>query len=139
MGALPKSDMQQRPGSQTVALRVMVVDDEVLIRLLAAEILHDAGFEVVEACSGDEAVSLLAAGVAVDLIFTDVNMPGTVDGLALAAYAKAVHPTLPVILTSGGVAAHLLERAGPAAVVTKPYTELELVRAIGSVLDLRRD
>lgn len=63
----------------------MVVDDEVLIRLMADDMLHDAGFEVVEACSADEAVDLLAAGIAVDVLFTDVNMPGTIDGLGLTA------------------------------------------------------
>ena len=117
----------------------MVVDDEVLIRLLAVDVLHDAGFEVIEACSADEAVDLLAAGVAVDLLFTDVNMPGTMDGLDLTTYLKGAYPTLPIILTSGGVLAHVLKEAGPAAVVVKPYTEAELVRAVGSVLDRHRD
>lgn len=139
MGALSKLDMQARSESQAVAPLVMVVDDEVLIRLMAVDILHDAGFEVVEACSADEAVDLLAAGIAVDVLFTDVNMPGTIDGLGLTAYVKGTHPTLPVILTSGGVPAHLLKEAGPAAVVPKPYTEAELVRAVGSVLDRNND
>jgi len=117
----------------------MVVDDEVLIRLVAVDMLLDAGFRVVEACSADEALVLLSTGVAADLIFTDVNMPGAIDGLGLAAYVKQAHPHIPVVLTSGGVPAFLMAQAGPAAVVAKPYTEAELTRVIGQVLDRRGD
>lgn len=137
MGVLSRQDMQQRLEPRAVAPVIMVVDDEVLIRLMATDILHDAGFEVVEACSADEAVALLTSGVAIDLVFTDVNMPGTIDGLGLVAYMKEALPTLPVILTTGGVSAQFLAEAGAAAVVLKPYTEVELTRAVGQVLSRR--
>jgi len=117
----------------------MVVDDEVLIRLMAVDVLHEAGFRVVEACSADEAVTLLATDITCDLIFTDVNMPGSMDGLGLAAYVKKAYPLVPVVLTSGGVPAYLLSQAEPSAVVPKPYSDADLRRAIDKVLGAQRD
>lgn len=117
----------------------MVVDDEVLIRLIAVDMLHEAGFRVVEACNADEAVILLATDIECDLIFTDVNMPGSMDGFGLAAFVKETYPLVPVVLTSGGVPACLLSKAEPAAVVPKPYSLIDLARTIGQVLGVRRD
>lgn len=134
-----KAEMQQRTDAHRVAPLVMVVDDEVLIRLIAVDMLHDAGFRVVEACSADEAVTLLATDIECDLIFTDVNMPGAMDGLGLAAFVKETYPLVPVVLTSGGVPADLLSQAEPAAVVPKPYSLIDLARTIGEVLGARRD
>lgn len=127
-------EMQQNSDAEAIVPLIMVVEDEVLIRLMAVDLLRDAGFRVVEACNADEAVTLLAAGIPFDLIFTDVNMPGAMDGLALAAHVGRSYPFVPVVLTSGGVAAELLLQAAPAAVVPKPYTEAALVRVISRVL-----
>lgn len=134
-----KPDVHKHSDAEVAAPLIMVVDDEVLIRLLAADMLQDAGFRVVEACSADEAVILLATDVAYDLVFTDVNMPGSIDGLGLAAYVKEAYPLVPVVLTSGGVPAHVLWQTEPAAVVPKPYTGNDLTSAIAQVLDKRRD
>ncbi len=114
---------------------IMVVDDEVLIRLVAGDILRDAGFQVVEACNADEAMTLLATGVPYNLVFSDVNMPGAVDGIGLTAYVKMHHPTIPVVLTSGGMVAHELDGAGAAAVVSKPYSQAVLTTTITRVLE----
>jgi CheY-like chemotaxis protein len=62
---------------------ILLVEDEVLIRMLAAEILSEAGFTVIESASADEALTILQARSDVQLLFTDVNMPGSLDGLAL--------------------------------------------------------
>lgn len=131
--------MQENAHADGVAPLVMVVDDEVLIRLLAVDILHDAGFRVVEACNADEAVTLLATDLECDLVFTDVNMPGSMDGLGLVAFVKGAFPSIPVVLTSGGVPAHLLSEAEPAAIVPKPYSVEDLTQAIGQALSSRRD
>jgi len=113
---------------------IMVVEDEVLIRLFVADALIEAGFDVIEACSADEALILLSTGILPDLIFSDVNMPGTADGLDLAAHIKQVHPHLPVILTSGGVPEDRLRAAEPVATVMKPYTGAVLLDVIEQVL-----
>lgn len=118
----------------TLPRRVMVVDDEVLIRLVAADMLHDAGFAVVEACSADEAVTLLATNVHFDLIVTDVRMPGSMDGLGLLAYVRRRYPTIPVVLTSGHLSTYELLRAGASGVMPKPYSEAALVGTIERVL-----
>lgn len=113
---------------------VMVVDDEVLIRIMASDMLRDAGFEVVEACSADEAISLLAAGMRCSLVFSDVNMPGSTDGIGLAAYVREHYPIIPVVLTSGRLLPHEMTEAGAAAVLLKPYTEASLTSTIGQLL-----
>ncbi len=113
---------------------VMVVDDEVLIRLVAADGLREAGFQVVEACNADEAMTLLATGVRYSLIFSDVNMPGSIDGIGLVDYVREHYPILPVILTSGGVPAHELATVGAVAIVPKPYSASALASTVDRVL-----
>lgn len=116
---------------------ILIVEDEVLIRLLAAAVLQEAGFRVVEAADADEAMTILNSNVSCDAVFTDVNMPGSVDGLALAAYVKQSFPSVPVVVTSGGVPEDVLFRAAPAGVVPKPYSEGDLTQAIARALSKR--
>ena len=79
--------------------RILVADDEELIRHLLAEILTGEGYDVVLAGDGEEAIKLLSSG-AFDLIITDSNMPG-VGGLEVVAAAKRIDPSCPVIVISG--------------------------------------
>ncbi len=79
----------------------MVVEDEVFIRFDVADLLRESGFEVIEAGSAQEAIDAIATGARVDLVFSDIQMPGVMNGLGLAVYLRANHPRLPVILTSG--------------------------------------
>jgi DNA-binding response OmpR family regulator len=90
------------PGAAARPNIVLVVEDEILIRLALADHLRDTGLTVYEAANGEEAVDLLTHhGRDIDAIFSDIMMPGAVDGLALHAWAAAHCPGLPVILTSG--------------------------------------
>ena len=82
---------------------VLVVDDEILLRSVVAEYLRDAGFRVVEAANGREAVTVLAAGEAVDVVFSDVRMPGDVSGYDLAEWVRTNRPAVGVLLASGYV------------------------------------
>ena len=113
--------------------RVLLVEDEGLVRLTTAEILRDEGFEVVEAWDGDEAVRLLDGPGSFDALFTDVRMPGTRDGIAVAVHARRRHPAIPVLVVSGYVA-QLIDRLGvldPAAVfISKPYDLDDIVVAL---------
>lgn len=81
--------------------RVLVVEDEFLIRLTLAEALQDDGFEVVEASSGDEALELIADASRFALLMTDVQLPGKLDGVALARAVRERAPELPVIFMTG--------------------------------------
>ena len=90
-----------------------------MIRLMLAEQFQDAKLSVIEAGSGEEGKRHLDAGAKIDLVFTDVRMPGALDGLALARYVKSHHPQIPVILTSGFTARSDAEAFGQ--FLPKPY------------------
>jgi DNA-binding NtrC family response regulator len=84
---------------------VLVVEDELLIRLHVADTLRDRGFEVIEAGDAAAALSILKANAHVDAVFSDVSLPGNLDGFALARWIRNHRPGLPVVLTSGEVTA----------------------------------
>jgi CheY-like chemotaxis protein len=104
--------------------RVLLVDDETLIRELLAEVLRDAGLDVVEARNADEAISLLSSPEKIDILLTDVQMPGKLDGIDLALKARHMHANIPVVILSAYIH-HVLERIKdivPAPLlVSKPY------------------
>ncbi len=114
--------------------RVLVVEDEALIRLLVADALRDAGFAVVEAARADEALTYIEAGGQVDLVFTDVHMPGFVNGLDLARQLRARFPSLPVIITSGNLGPHLPDP--PGVFIPKPYDPHRVLAVVCETLGL---
>ena len=85
---------------QKAAPLILIVEDDVLVRMVAAAALEDAGYAVIEAECAVEALELLAGRIGVSVLFTDINMPGR-DGLQLARLASEQHPGLMVLLTSG--------------------------------------
>lgn len=88
------------PGERTPT--VLVVDDEVLLRMNLSDFLQECGFKVLEASSATEAVAMVEAYTGqIDLVFSDVVMPGEMDGFGLAQWVRGNHPDLPVILCSG--------------------------------------
>ena len=113
--------------------RVLLVEDEGLIRMVAAEALQDEGFEVVEAWDGEEAARLLDGPVSFDVLFTDVRMPGSLDGMDVAMHARRRYPAIPVLIVSG-FAANIMCRIAlmqPRAIfINKPYSLEEVVRAV---------
>jgi CheY-like chemotaxis protein len=107
--------------------RVLVVEDEVLIRLMLADSLRDAGCEVVEAASADEALVVLDAAAAMDVMITDVRMPGRADGLQLASRMRVEHPELKIIVTSGQASGDCGHADG---FLLKPYGLAEIVERV---------
>ena len=81
-------------------LPVLVVDDEVLIRMMIADELRENGLPVIECGDADEALEVLQCGAPVSLVITDVRMPGSMDGAGLASVIKRDYPQLKVVLTS---------------------------------------
>src|SRR5579863_8280303 len=79
---------------------VMVVEDEFLIRMMIADELRAAGYEVVECGTADEAIDVLRSGISVGVIFTDIRMPGSMDGASLARTVHQEFPALKVVATS---------------------------------------
>src|SRR5215831_2347460 len=80
---------------------LLIVEDEILLRIAMAEQMRESGFIVIEAADGDEALSLLRGYPQIDAIFSDVRMPGVVDGIALAQIVNRYYPRAKIFLTSG--------------------------------------
>src|SRR5437868_148098 len=100
---------------------ILLVEDEVLIRITLADFLRDSGYRVLEAADVAEAKAMLNAGTPVDLVFSDVSMPGEENGFALAKWLRAHHPRIVVLLTSG-FADRAGDRPADISVLDKPYT-----------------
>ncbi len=123
--------------------RVLVVDDDARVRTAARLLLEAAGFQIVEAESGDAALTALGTE-AVDVVLTDIFMPGT-DGIELIHALRRASPNLPIVAMSGGGyndGKDVLAMArlfGAAAIVQKPMTQRQLVGAIRRAIGPPRD
>ena len=110
---------------------VLVVEDEPLVLIAAAEALRDAGFNVIEAATADEAALLLrAAGHEVSVVFTDIEMPGAMDGMTLARVVRGAWPAISVLITSGRVKPGESELPMGTAFVAKPYDLRHLANVV---------
>jgi CheY-like chemotaxis protein len=107
---------------------VLVVEDEVLIRELVCEELVDAGFGVIQVGTADEAIAVLEARQDVHLVFTDIDMPGSMDGLKLAAAVRDRWPPVHIIITTGK--ARPLTIPANALFIPKPYLGKNVVTAM---------
>lgn len=105
------------PAQEAALARILLVEDEPLIRFAMAEALRDLAVSVVEAASADEAWQYLTAGGSVDLVFTDHRMPGSMTGAQLAARIRKEYPSIVVVVTS----AHFDEHGWSDPVLQKPY------------------
>jgi CheY-like chemotaxis protein len=114
---------------------VLIVEDEALIRMSTADYLLHCGYRVIEANNADEAVAILTEAHA-DVVFTDVNMPGSRDGVGLAQWVHRERPQVKVIVTSGVVrASEEADKDGP--LLQKPYANEELEERIRRLLASR--
>lgn len=118
---------------------ILVAEDEVLVRVTIADYLRECGFQVVEAGSADEALIILNSEVPVDLVFSDVQMPGTMTGFGLAQWIRQHRPDLKVILTSGwsDAAAEAGDLCDDGPLLAKPYDHILLVERIKRLLGTR--
>ena len=123
--------MTPDPNPEPAAARILVVEDEVLIRADIAAELREAGFSVLEAASADDALSYFKAGIQVDLVFSDIQLSGSsLDGLRMAQQLRGEYADLPIVLTSGN---HL---RGPDVehFVPKPYDVRRVILLIIELL-----
>lgn len=111
----------------------MVVDDQFLLLLHTQFALEDAGYQVVQASSADEALRMLDSNPGISAIFTDVVMPGSLDGAALAARVRDSHPHVTVIVTSGEPGYDPATLPAEVGFLPKPYTGHEVIRLIGDL------
>jgi CheY-like chemotaxis protein len=116
---------------------VLVVDDDALVREPIADYLREVGYEVLEAGDAREAIEMVNHADHVDLVFSDVRMPGELDGVGLARWVKVNRPELPVLLTSGyaGNAWPAAELGREVRLLPKPYTQAQVLRHIRRLLN----
>lgn len=112
---------------------VLVVEDESLVRLMATDILMDAGYRVFEACDAHDALAILEGGKDIGVLFTDIEMPG-MTGLALAGTVRTRWPAVAVLVTSGRVRPSEGELPAGASFLAKPYLPEELVNMLRAML-----
>ena len=113
---------------------VLVVEDEALVRLDIVDCLEDAGFVVEEAANAAQAIQILERQKDIRLIFTDVDMPGSMDGLKLAAYVRDRWPPIQIIVTSGHVSVRDDQIPAGGRFFPKPYDRPEITRAIREMI-----
>jgi DNA-binding response OmpR family regulator len=114
---------------------ILVIEDEMLIRLHVAETFRDCGFEVLEAADGAKAIELLQAGAGIDAVFTDVSLPGQPDGFGIARWVRNHRPELPVVLTSGEVTATHVQGISKEPFFAKPCDYAEVAAFIRGLLE----
>jgi CheY-like chemotaxis protein len=120
---------------QTAPLaHILIVEDECLIRMLAADIAAEQGYAVMEAGNSDEALNLLDQHPDIDLVFTDIDMPGRCDGLALAKRVRHLWPSIPIVITSGKVRPSEKDLPAGSLFLPKPYRPEELAGAFAQAL-----
>lgn len=115
------------------APKVLVVEDEVLVRAALAQHLRGSGFVVLEAVTYEEAVSLLKAEPFIDAVFADVRLPGAQSGLDLTLLIQRDYPTVKVLLTSGVIRSEETSLANM-TLIRKPYFLFEVERRIRALI-----
>ncbi|CAN5327764.1 N/A [soil metagenome] len=124
-------------GRQPAPLIILVVDDEVLVRMLACDVLMNGGHHALEAVDAEEALVLLQARPDIAVMFTDVDMPGEINGLGLARLAALRFPQLPIIVTTGAAAVAPGNLPSSARFLAKPYSPSALLTMIEEVSSMQ--
>jgi CheY-like chemotaxis protein len=117
-------------GNSTNIPAVLIVEDEPLVRIGAVNIIEDAGFKVIQAESADEAIRVLECRGDIRVVFTDIHMPGSMNGLKLAHAVRNRWPPIKIIVTSGRdlIAEQVLPEGG--RFFSKPYNPIEILDAL---------
>jgi CheY-like chemotaxis protein len=112
---------------------ILIVEDELLIRLNAVEMIEEA-FEVVEAASADEAIAVLEGRLDITVVFTDIQMPGSMDGLKLAAAVRHRWPPIKIVATSGQVKLGPGDLPGGGRFLPKSYSPAEIMKTLHELI-----
>ncbi|MDB5608745.1 MAG: response regulator receiver protein [Bradyrhizobium sp.] len=105
---------------------VLIVEDEFLLRVDAADMIAAAGFEVVEAANADEAIEVLEARRDIMVVFTDIQMPGSMDGLKLARAVRGRWPPIKIVATSGRPDVEETDLPEGGRFLPKPYSPVQI-------------
>jgi CheY-like chemotaxis protein len=124
--------MMSTPAGRSLPI-ALVVEDEALLRILAVEVVEEAGFTAIEARDADEAVVLLESRTDITLLFTDINMPGSMDGLKLAHAVRDRWPPIKILVVSGNQRLQSSDLPTDSCFVGKPYQASALVDELRSM------
>ncbi|MFF0919942.1 response regulator [Rhizobium leguminosarum] len=117
---------------------VLVVEDSTIIRMGAVDLVVSAGYEALEACDADEAIGILESRDDVDLVFTDVQMPGTMDGIKLSHYINDRWPPVRLIVASGAAILEESNLPTGSRFFSKPYDSHAIIDAMAHLLSIRK-
>jgi CheY-like chemotaxis protein len=126
----PETDLPDNQSPSTV----LVVEDETLVRMVGTVMLEDAGYEVLEAGDADEALKILEGHQGIHLLFSDVDMPGSMNGLDLATLVHERWPNIRLLITSGHHQLNNSRVPGDGQFVPKPWTQGDLVGRVREML-----
>jgi two-component system, response regulator PdtaR len=116
---------------------VLIVEDEFLLRTMAAELVEEAGYDFVLASDADEAIRVLEARPDISVLFTDIQMPGSMDGLKLARAVRGRWPPIKIIATSGHVQFPESDLPDGGRFLPKPYSYAEITDTLSVLLAAR--
>ncbi len=109
---------------------VLIVEDEFLLRMDAVDMIQAAGFEAVEAVSADEAIAILESRRDISVVFTDIQMPGSMDGLKLAQAVRGRWPPIKIVATSGHLSVTQADLPEGGRFVSKPYSPTDITTVL---------
>jgi DNA-binding NtrC family response regulator len=113
---------------------VVIAEDEILIRWALAEELRAFGWNIIEVATADDAIEILHTRIEVDMVITDVNMPGTANGFELAAFVVCQRPAVTVVIMSGNARPQDCDERLYDIFVSKPFDERELAIQLRSLM-----
>lgn len=113
---------------------VLIVEDSAIIRMSAVDLVLSAGYEALEAGDADEAIRILEGRDDIDLVFTDVQMPGTMDGIKLSHYIRDRWPPVKLIVASGAAIVEESMLPGGSRFFPKPYDDFSITEAMALLL-----
>lgn len=115
-------------------ITLLVVDDEAIIRMDVVDQLESEGFTVLEAATADEAISILASNSGIRLVLTDIDMPGSMDGLKLAAAVRDKWPPVQIIVMSGHRMVEITDLPDGSVFFSKPYRHAVVMDSVTKML-----
>jgi CheY-like chemotaxis protein len=113
---------------------ILIVEDDPLLRMLAVEFVNAAGFETLEACDADQAIAILESSSRITVLFTDINMPGSMDGLELASVVSSRWPAMEILIASGHVRLRQADLPPNGRFLGKPYLAPAMIAELHSLV-----
>lgn len=119
-----------KTGAIAHAIKVLVVEDEPILLLFASDVVEEAGYEAIGAANADEAIRILSGRDDISIVFTDIRMPGSMDGMKLAAAVRDRWPPIEIIVTSGHMSHDPPDMPARGKFFRKPYRTQHIIDAL---------